>query len=68
VIPHSAAEKMLVVLSRPGWHGWEEIAAVCGIDRETSVLAVYHQLRTRGYKIDSESGLDWSRYRLRTGG
>jgi len=65
VIPHSAAEKMLVVLSRPGWHGWEEMAAVCGIDRETSVLAVYHQLRSRGYEIDSEGRPDESRYRLR---
>jgi biotin operon repressor len=67
VIPHSAAEKMLVVLSRPGWHGWEEIAAVCGIDRETSVLAVYQQLRARGYEIDSDGGPNESRYRLQTG-
>jgi hypothetical protein len=52
VLPPDAADKMLSVLARGGWHGWEEIADECGIEGgETMVLATYHQLRARGYAL-----------------
>lgn len=44
---------MLAVLSRPGWHGWEEIAEALGMERNPSfVLTVYHEIRSRGYDAD----------------
>lgn len=60
---------MLDVLARRlGWHGWEEIAERCGLPKEPSrVLMLFHQLLTRGYLVQRESGRDFERYRLGVG-
>ena len=50
MLPDDAVDQMLAVLTRPGWHGWEDIAEALGIERNPSlVLTVYHEIRERGY-------------------
>jgi hypothetical protein len=62
-----APQRMLDVLARAGWHGYEEIAAACDVDPDESVvLAIYHRLIAQGYSTDviqMEQGRGASRYR-----
>jgi hypothetical protein len=62
-----APQRMLDVLSRPGWHGYVEIAAACDIDADEALVdAIYRRLLAEGYTraaIQRENGPDGSRYR-----
>jgi hypothetical protein len=63
-----AAERMLDLLTRPGWHGFREVADAAGIDEsEPLVLAVYNSLMARGFTPDAlerQETANGSRYRL----
>ncbi len=63
-----AADRMLDLLTRPGWHGFREVAHAAGIDEsEALVLAVYDALIARGFTPDAlerQETAEGSRYRL----